>query len=286
MAQKITDFGNEDDRSTGRSQREDKGERWTATEQGQINQQSSLSRFFSKSDMQRRESPDQALRPLDADEQLAKKLGWVSLGLGFAGLMFPTAVSKMAGLPGKNKLLMQMFGMREIASGITILTRGRRPAAGLWMRVAGDFIDLTALSMAFLLSSKKTRVAFVFTNVMALTALDVFTATKISKKRGTITDNGAMRVVKSVFVNRTPEELYQYWQNFENFPKFMSHLISVRKTADGRSHWIAKAPVGVVEWDAQVVEDRPNEFISWSSLYGSQVENKGSVRFEQAPGGR
>ena len=91
----------------------------------------------------------------------------------------------------------------------------------------------------------------------------------------------------SLIINRAPEELYQYWRDFENLPHIMRHLESVRTTGEGRSHWVAKAPAGTtVEWDAEVTEDRPNELIAWRSLEGSQVENSGSVRFEPAPGNR
>lgn len=94
-------------------------------------------------------------------------------------------------------------------------------------------------------------------------------------------------MTKSLIINRPPEELYQYWRDFENLPRIMRHLESVRTTGEGRSHWVAKAPAGTsVEWDAEVTEDRPNELIAWRSLEGSEVENSGSVRFEPAHGDR
>ena len=92
---------------------------------------------------------------------------------------------------------------------------------------------------------------------------------------------------KSLIINRAPEELYQFWRDFENLPRFMPYLESVRVTGEGRSHWVAKAPAELkVEWDAEIIEDRPNESISWRSLEGADVENSGTVYFEQAPGNR
>jgi uncharacterized membrane protein len=94
-------------------------------------------------------------------------------------------------------------------------------------------------------------------------------------------------VRKSIIINRSPEELYQYWRDLENLPRFMQHLESVRVTGDGRSHWVAKAPAGTsVEWDAEITEDRPNERIAWRSLEGADVDNSGSVEFRPAPGNR
>jgi uncharacterized membrane protein len=77
------------------------------------------------------------------------------------------------------------------------------------------------------------------------------------------------------------------WHNFENFPRFMAHLESVRMIDERRSHWKATAPGGsTIEWDAETIEDRPNELIAWRSLPDSEVPNSGQVRFRDAPGNR
>src|SRR5918993_3878957 len=60
-----------------------------------------------------------------------------------------------------------------------------------------------------------------------------------------------IKVEKSVVVNRPVQEVYQFWRNFENLPRFMDHLESVTVIGETRSHWVAKGPVGTkVEWDA------------------------------------
>lgn len=95
-----------------------------------------------------------------------------------------------------------------------------------------------------------------------------------------------LEVDKSVTINKPAAELYRFWRDFENLPRFMNHLESV-KTQGGRSHWVAKAPLGQsVEWDAEVTEEKDGEFIAWRSLPGADVANAGSVRFAPAPGGR
>jgi len=96
-----------------------------------------------------------------------------------------------------------------------------------------------------------------------------------------------LHVTKAITVNRPAEEVYRFWRSFENFPRFMHYLESVQTNGNGRSHWRAKGPGGkTVEWDAEIVEDRPNELIAWRSVPGSEVENAGSVRFVPALGGR
>ncbi len=99
-------------------------------------------------------------------------------------------------------------------------------------------------------------------------------------------DDSSIRVQKTVTINRPREELYRFWRDFENLPRFMQHLESVTTTGDRRSHWVVKAPVGSVEWDAEITEERPNELITWRSLGQPDVEHVGSVHFKDAPGGR
>jgi uncharacterized membrane protein len=81
--------------------------------------------------------------------------------------------------------------------------------------------------------------------------------------------------------------VYRFWRDFRNLPQIMTHLESVAVLDERRSHWTAQGPAGrLVEWDAETVEDRPNERISWRSLPGSDVANSGTVRFRAAPGDR
>jgi uncharacterized membrane protein len=95
------------------------------------------------------------------------------------------------------------------------------------------------------------------------------------------------KVKRSVTVNRNPEELYSYWRNLENLPKFLGDIISVKSIDNNRSHWTLKAPGGVqLEWDALITVDRKNEMIGWRSVEGADIDNAGYVRFERATGGR
>lgn len=100
--------------------------------------------------------------------------------------------------------------------------------------------------------------------------------------------NDSIRVEKSVTIsNKSPEELYNFWHNFENLPRFMKHLKHVRVIDETRSHWIATAPMGAsIEWDAQIINDQPNRLIAWASVEGADVDNSGFVRFQSAPAGR
>ena len=98
--------------------------------------------------------------------------------------------------------------------------------------------------------------------------------------------NKGIKVNRTITVDRAPQDVYRFWRNLENLPKFMEHVQSVREIDERRSHWIVKGPVGTeVEWTAQIVTDRENSLISWESLPGAEVQNAGSVRFEPVNNG-
>jgi uncharacterized membrane protein len=97
-----------------------------------------------------------------------------------------------------------------------------------------------------------------------------------------------IHVEQAFLINKSPEELYQFWRNFENLPRIMTHLESVRVMDNNRSHWVAKPAriTGKVEWDAEISADEPNSRIAWRSLPGSDIDTIGEIRFAKAMGDR
>ena len=217
-------------------------------------------------------------------ERLARCLGWFSIGLGLAEVLAPRAVARLIGAPARDGVFRGM-GLREIASGIGILTQ-RDPTPWVWSRVAGDVVDLSLLGAAGQsCEADPTKLKAATVAVAGVAAADFYCAWELSHQSPS--GKGATHVRKSIVVNKSPEELYSFWRNFENLPQFMPHLESVRQTGANRSHWVAKGPAGSnVEWDAEIINETPNELIAWRSLEGADVDNAGSVRFERAPGGR
>lgn len=226
-------------------------------------------------------------------EGLARALGWFSLGLGLAEVVAPHGVAQLIGLEAdeKNRRLIRSMGMREIASGLGILSQ-RKPTPWVWSRVAGDTLDLALLGSAMRSeNAQKHRVVAATAAVLGVTALDVYCGTQLRRNADAYGTDGSpddsVEIKTALTVGRSPEEVYRFWRDFDNLPRFMNHLEAVRITGERTSHWRAKAPVGMtVEWDAEIIEDRPNELIVWQSLENADVENSGSVRFAPAPGNR
>jgi len=226
-------------------------------------------------------------------EKIANGLGWFSIGLGLAEVLAPGAIANLIGISDddRNRTLLRspLYGMREMAAGAGILTQSN-PAGWLWGRVAGDLMDLSSLAAAYRSDENdKTRLTVATAAVLGVTALDVLCAQRLSQSstQDGAEESGTTHVTRSVTVNHAPEEVYSFWHDFQNFPRFMQHLESVQMTGDRRSHWRAQGPAGKsVEWEAETVQDEPNRLISWRSVEGSDVRNSGTVRFEAGPNGK
>jgi uncharacterized membrane protein len=215
----------------------------------------------------------------------ARALGWLSVGLGMAELLAPDSVARFSiGRDGAaRRRVVRALGVRELISGVGLLAR-RRPTGWLWARVAGDLMDLAVLG-ASLDRRNKAQVWRSMGAIAGVTLLDTIASIQLTRAG----DQGrAFRhLTSTVTVNRSPEEVYRFWRDLQNLPRFMAHLASVEPSDDRRSHWIARGPGGAqVEWDAEIVDDRPNELIGWRTLPGADVDHVGVVRFTRAPGGR
>lgn len=118
-------------------------------------------------------------------------------------------------------------------------------------------------------------------------AIGMSTASVPHSPDAVIAHNDGIRVDEVVTIGKPAGDLFRYWRNFENLPRFMEHLESVTVTDSTYSHWVAKGPAGSnVSWDAAIINEEPDQLIAWQSEEGAQVPNAGSVRFTLAPGGR
>jgi uncharacterized membrane protein len=218
-------------------------------------------------------------------QPLARALGWFSIGLGLLEICAPRRLAKIIGVKSQPSLLFTL-GLREISSGIGILSN-RKQKKWLWSRLAGDVIDLSLLGSALGSKSTHKRSAIATSTAVAgIAVLDAVCSWNLDEERSN-TENRGIHVRKSVVVNRSHDGLYMFWRDLQYLPLFMSHIESVQAIDEKRSRWKAKAPAGtVVEWDAEIINDKPGELIAWRSIEGSEIENAGTVRFEPMPAGR
>jgi uncharacterized membrane protein len=96
--------------------------------------------------------------------------------------------------------------------------------------------------------------------------------------------NRGITVQKTIHVAAPVERVFDFWTDFQNFPRFMHNVRDVRQVDEHRSHWVVAGPAGVpVQWTAELTRVIPGELIEWRSISNSDVRHHGAVRF--APSG-
>ncbi len=96
--------------------------------------------------------------------------------------------------------------------------------------------------------------------------------------------NRGIKVVRAVTIRKPAAELYAFWRELPNLMQVIHHPVTITAPTRDESHWEVSAPFGSVEWDAIIINDEPDRLIAWRSREGAQVQNAGTVRFEDAPG--
>jgi uncharacterized membrane protein len=109
-----------------------------------------------------------------------------------------------------------------------------------------------------------------------------------NKDLATLTGLGGrgVSVEKRIQVKAPPEEVFEFWTDYQNFPRFMANVKDVQRVSEGLSRWTVGGPAGVpVHWTAEVSRVITNRLIEWRATAGSVVRHDGSVRFEPLNGG-
>ncbi|GAC1428354.1 MAG: hypothetical protein NVSMB62_26220 [Acidobacteriaceae bacterium] len=129
----------------------------------------------------------------------------------------------------------------------------------------------------------------------ALTERPSFEAVPTSGPVGMINDgryapppadgDGKQWVRTSMLIQRSPQELYSLWRDFEKAPQWMEQVSSVTVTGPKSTHWVMQMGDKQVEWDAETLADEPGKRIAWRST-GGPIDQAGEVMFTEAPGRR
>ena len=85
-------------------------------------------------------------------------------------------------------------------------------------------------------------------------------------------------VEESIEVNVPVSTAYNQWTQFEDFPRFMEGVESVKQIDDTHLHWVAEIGGERREWDAEITEQQPDARIAWKATGGHG--NSGVVTFK------
>jgi uncharacterized membrane protein len=90
---------------------------------------------------------------------------------------------------------------------------------------------------------------------------------------------------KTITIRKPRQEVYEYWRALENLPHIMTHIAKVENLSNNKYRWEVEFNKQHFSWNAQIIEDIPNEKISWTSVDSPDVENAGTVEFIDDPRG-
>jgi len=171
----------------------------------------------------------------------------------------------------------------SVAIGAALVAYGLRrrdPVGALVALFGGAFIHRGATGHCYVYDAMGVSTG------PADSVLDAPARDDVTGRAATVNARKAVKVEQSVTIARPRAELFAFWRDFANLPRFMNHLVSVRVESPMRSHWTAKAPAGqTVEWDAEIVNEVSDSIIAWKSVGDPDIANAGSVNFSDAPGG-
>lgn len=106
---------------------------------------------------------------------------------------------------------------------------------------------------------------------------------ELSRQQGS---SGMVNIEKTIHIDAAPEQVYDLWASYDNFPRFMANVVEVRELGNRRSHWVVKGPAGSeFSFDAVLTQQVRPRRLAWRSESGAQVEQAGSVQFEPSRGG-
>lgn len=248
---------------------------------------------FNNPSLRHHEASDHRVRARGSTTDLARTLGWMSLGLGIVGLMMPRRLARSAGM-AQDERWVRAIGTRELISGAGILMRPHKPG-WLWSRVAGDAMDLLLITLSARSRDRDAtrRRGLLSAALAGVSVLDLLVAwdhtarlrhvSAMPRKERT----GVSQVKKSLDVNCSPEKCYRFWRDVENFPRFMPHVERVEAVDATHSRWQVRGLLGQsFEWNAALTSDVPGQQLGWQTSSGSDVAHAGIVRFSPAPGHR
>ncbi|HEV2666831.1 MAG TPA: SRPBCC family protein [Blastocatellia bacterium] len=148
------------------------------------------------------------------------------------------------------------------------------PTARLLAGLAGGALMANCLARRDLVSAALGTAGF---------GLLMRSATNLGMKTllGVGRDRRPTKVQKTINIHAPVEQVFGFWTDHRNFPRFMTNVREARPTGNGRSHWIVSGPAGIpIEWTAEITEQVPNKLLAWKSLPGSTVRHGGVVHFE------
>jgi carbon monoxide dehydrogenase subunit G len=87
-------------------------------------------------------------------------------------------------------------------------------------------------------------------------------------------------IQQSIEINAPVRAVYNQLTQFEDYPQFMESVETVKQVDDTHLHWSSTTSNRPVEWDAEIVEQKPDRCIAWNNTGGPT--NGGRIEVQPA----
>ena len=109
---------------------------------------------------------------------------------------------------------------------------------------------------------------------------------EVSRLVGVGTGRNTVNFEQTIHIKAPIEKVFAFWQDYSNFPRFMTHVREITDQGDGKSHWVSDGPGGTpIEWDAVITKVIPNNTLAWKTVGEPSVDHAGIVRFTTGQSG-
>lgn len=190
------------------------------------------------------------------------------------------------GLQQGNQAINQTLGgMRSRTQGIMDQTRqavmGQRPNSRIPTAMRG-LMAASGGSLAFYGRRRKNLVGTALSVAgLGLVASGV-AAIPIRRLLNRRHMGEGIEIDKTIEIDAPVDEVFRFLSEYENLPRFLSHVRAINMLDNGRAHWRVGDPeTNLLEWDTITTSQIPNEQISWRSTADSAIRASGSIRLRR-----
>jgi uncharacterized membrane protein len=86
----------------------------------------------------------------------------------------------------------------------------------------------------------------------------------------------------SVVIRRPPEEVFRFYRDFRNLPRFLGDVMAVELVGPVDSRWTIQGPLGMrLAWTIRVTEERTNELIRYETVKPPPLKGFWAIHFAQ-----
>ena len=88
----------------------------------------------------------------------------------------------------------------------------------------------------------------------------------------------------SVTIRRPVEDVFTFYRNFRNLPRFLGDVMAIEPIGPSTSRWTIQGPLGIrAHWNIEVTEERANTLIRYETVGSPGLRTRWEIHFAAGP---